>query len=266
MYDLAVPSRIDRFIEVPRRHRPLAQALSAPPSPIVRPPGVLVPALQALRRCLIPIICLLSALVLVLIGSDRAQLLVPAAILALIGMVEFALLGWQVFSAVLPNIPTAIGCVFGFWAWDLASAPNGPDDRTAAVIIGVLAVVLIAAGLLLHRLTDWVSVGLQGALTTVIGQTIRPAPWVDQLPGSHLVLVSTGELGMLSFGAAPDVVEQAMFEAEIGCGAQLDRILADGSSDLAGRVAATLSAGGDGWDQRSAQAVLTERFPDHRIG
>jgi hypothetical protein len=100
---------------------------------------------------------------------------------------------------------------------------------------------MILGGLMLHRVLERTAVGLHGLLTIITGQTIRPAPWVDQLPGSHLIYVRTGQLGLLSFDATDHTIDQAVQTARNSCTSQLDRILSGHPNDILSRVVTALS-------------------------
>jgi len=208
---------------------------------------------------------LLSAAVLLLNGTDRAELVLPASLLALVGAVSFGTISWRLSNVVLPNLPIAVAGLFAFFAWRLLSGPPDFGDLASAAILGALVPVLVIAGLLLHRVMDRASVGLEGALKTVTGQAIRPAPWVDRLPDSHLILVRTGQLTMLSFHATALAIEQAIADARASCEVQLDRILSDEPYDIASQMTAYLSTAersGSGAEQDLT--FVTGLFPDHR--
>ena len=224
LYDLTPPASFDRFVDVaPGRHG-LAEALSAPPDPMPQPTQRRPAIYELFRRCLVPVICVLAATALLLTGRDRAELVLPATTLLLIGATALGSVNWKLANLVLINVPIGVGGLFGCYAWYLATPQSGIDSPAATIITAVLAVMLITVGLMLHRVMDRTAAGLQGALSLLTGPTIRHAPWLDQLPGSHLVYLPTGDLTMLSFDASSATVDAAAHAAERSCGTQLDHI------------------------------------------
>ena len=236
MYNLTLPTRIDRFVDVPHRDRTLAHTLSVPPDPHTQAVRPRTAVLTAARRSLLPVICLLSAVLLLLVDPTRPELLLPAAVLLLVGVVGVGTLSWRLVNLIIPTTPVALGGLFAGYAWVLAT--TRPGNPIVAVIVAVVALGLIMTGWMLHRVLERTTVGLHGLVTIITGQTIRPAPWVDQLPGSHLVYVQTGDLDMLSFDAADHTIHQAVHAAHSSCSIQLDRILTGQPNDILSRVIA----------------------------
>ena len=233
MYNLTLPTRIDRFVDVTHHDRNLAHTLSAPHTQTVRPRTA---ALTAARRRLLPVICLLSAVLLLLTDPTRPELLLPAAVLLLVGVIGVGTLSWRLANLIIPNTPVALGGLFAGYAWVLAT--TGPGHPAPAIIVAVLALLLIMTGWMLHRVLERTTVGLHGLVTIITGQTIRPAPWVDQLPGSHLIYIQTGDLDMLSFDAPDHTIHRAVHAAHHSCTIQLDRILTGQPNDILSRVTA----------------------------
>jgi len=104
----------------------------------------------------------------------------------------------------------------------------------AAATVGVLgitcAIVLLLGGVLYEKTRTAIFSGATDVFNVLMLQAVTPAPWVDFLERSYLVVVPHSPLDTTTFGVSREVSSEVIRNAKADCLQQLEQILAGSTS------------------------------------
>ena len=236
--DPRIYAQPDLFVDIPKSNAPTAGALTryrrAQPNDGSRHklhPG---PVRVAMALLAAVVLCLTGFLgVGLALTADTAPVHWVGGCLLLVA-VAGALLGSALGRTALKRSPLALIMLCALSVYTLFGTVQACRTVSltlwATFAVGILgsacALALLLAGIVYEKTRTAIFSGATDVFNVLMLQAVTPAPWMDALDRSHLIVVPCRPLDTTTFQVGDDVSKQVIREARQECLQQLDQILA----------------------------------------